>query len=72
MPCSLGQGEGVHGLGGLLQRTVIGRLIGPQYLGLRTEVGQEPLLNGRVVTLGLQHAELLLGVRQFLLHLRQF
>jgi len=26
-------------LGGLLQRTLIGHLIGPQHLGLRTEVG---------------------------------
>ena len=71
MRLALGPGEGMHGLRGLVQRVVIGRLIGPQALSLRTEVGQEPLLNVRVVTLGLQHAELL-GMRQLLLHLRQF
>ena len=69
---ALGQGEGMHGLGGLLQRALTGRSIGPQPLGLRAEVGQPPLLDVRIVTLGLQHAELLPGVRQFLLHLRQF
>ena len=62
----------MHGLGGLLQRTLIGRLIGPQHLGLRTEVGQESLLNVRIVTLGFYYAELLLSVGQFLLDLRQF
>ena len=51
---------------------MIGRLIGPQDLGLRTEVGQQPLLNVGIVTLGLQHAELLLGMRHFLLDRRQF
>ncbi len=69
---ALGQGEGVYGLGGLLQGTVIGRSIGPQSLGLRAEVGQPPLLDVRVVTLGLQHAQLLPGVGQFLFDLRQF
>ena len=56
---ALGQGEGVYGLGDLVQGTVIGRSIGPQSLGLRAEVGQPPPLDVRIVTLGLQHAELL-------------
>ena len=62
----------MHGLRGLVQRTLIGRLVGPQDLGLRAEVGEPPPLDVRVVPLGLQHAELLPGVGQFLFDLRQF
>ena len=72
MRTTVGYRERMHRLRGLLQRTLIGRLIGPERRGLRTEVGQEPPLDVRVVTLALQHAELLLGVRQFLLDRRQF
>jgi hypothetical protein len=62
----------MHGLRGLLQGALIGRLLVSEHLGLPPEVGQEPPLNVRVVTFGLQPAELLLGVDQFLLDLRQF
>ena len=64
--------KGCPALRGLLPGARIGRLIVSEPLGLPPEVGQEPPLNGRVVTFGLQHAELLLGVDHFLLDRRPF
>jgi len=62
----------MHGLGAWCRRALTDRSIGPQDLGLRAEVGQQPLLEVRVVTLASNTRNCCWACINFSLHLRQF